>query len=139
MSNHGEPLIESVQISYARVLGVAVLTGFVLLFAGFIVYTLGIVPSRVSVDEVPELWHLSARELAARTSRGTGWEWTRQLAQGDQIAFAALVYFPASALVLVLIAGFLYSRQGTRNYAVIAVLEAVVLFVAASGILSSGK
>lgn len=134
MSGPDVPMIEQVQISYARILGAAVLAGFLLLFAGFTLYAAGILPSELPVSEVPELWHLSAEEYARETGREPGWAWVQEIAQGDKLAFAALVYFPMATLVLVFIAGLLFARNRVASYAIIAILEAIVLVVAATGV-----
>lgn len=135
MSEKNDPFVEPVQIAYARLLGVAVLAGFVFLFAGFVLYSAGVPASGTPIDEVPELWHLSAEEFAERTSRELGWRWVRDIGQGDLLAFAAVVYFPSATLVVILIGGLLFARHKNTSYAIIAVLEAVVLLVAATGVL----
>jgi MFS superfamily sulfate permease-like transporter len=138
MRDTEQPVIEPVQAAYAKALGVAVLIGFVLLFAGFALYASGALPSVTSIGEVPELWHLSAGEFAAQTSQELGWAWVRGLGQGDQLAFATLIYFPAATLILVVLAGILYARHRIRSYAIIALLEGLVLLVAATGLFSAG-
>ncbi len=134
----GVPRIEPVQQSFASMLVWLVRIGLGLLFAMFVVYAAGLLPSRIPVSEVPELWHLGAAEYAQATSRELGWAWLESLGEGRMIVFAALVIFPAGAMILLAVTVVLYLRHDERAYALIALIEVVVLVVAATGLLSAG-
>jgi hypothetical protein len=112
--------------------------GLFLLFAMFVIYATGFVTSEVPISEVPDYWSLSASELAEVTGTRGGWGWIETIASGSTLALAALVFFPASTIVLIVIAGFLYLRNKVPAYAAICFFEAAVLLVAAAGIIGAG-
>ena len=134
-AERGAPEVERTQQDYARMLVWFVRVALVTLFVGFVLYAAGVVPSRVEIAEVPEHWHLSASEYARETGGRQGWSWITELDEGRTLAFAALVFFPAGTIVLVLAAVVLYLRARVPVYALITFLEAVVLVIAASGLL----
>ena len=137
-TNKGFSGIEPVQQSFASMLVWLVRIGLGLLFVTFVIYAAGFVPSAVPLAEVPELWHLGATEYAARTNLELGWGWLTAFDQGRTLVFAALVLFPTGTMVLIGITAVLYLRHKVPAYALIALLELIVLVVAATGLLSTG-
>lgn len=132
----GQSWIDPVQLSYASIVRWVVLGGVLLMIGTFFFYVSGLVVSAIPVEEVPELWHMSAGELARQTGSAGAWAWIGALGDAHNLAFLALVFFPAATIVVLSIAAALFSRSGNKRYAIIALAEAVVLVVAASGILS---
>ncbi len=131
--------IEPAQLSFASMLVWLVRIGLGILFVTFIVYASGLVPSVVTIADVPDYWHLSAEEYAERTNLEIGWAWVGDFEQGRTLVFAGLVFFPAGTMVLIGITVALYLRQKVPAYALIAFLELIVLIVAATGLLSTGR
>lgn len=130
--------VEPVQRSFATMLSWLVRIGLGLLFVAFVLYAAGVVPSTVALDDVPSLWHLDAAAFTEETGREPGWSWLRSLNEGRTLVFAALVVFPFGAMALVAATVALYLRQKTPIYALLAGLEAIVLVVAATGLLAAG-
>lgn len=130
--------VDPVQLAYARMLMWLVRIALAAIFLTFALYVGRVLPAVVDVAQVPEVWHLSARDYAAETERAVGWQWIHNLDQGPILVFASLVLFPAGSMLIVGAASFFYLRARRRTYALIAFLEFVVLAVAASGILSGG-
>ncbi|THB64785.1 MAG: hypothetical protein D6E12_14060 [Desulfovibrio sp.] len=72
------------------------------------------------------------------TESPSGWEWANLLGTGDYLNFVGLALLALLTIVcyMILVPGFL--RQKDYIYTTIAVVEIIVLVVAASGILGSG-
>ena len=132
------PGIEPVQQTFASMLIWLVRVALAFLFVSFVIYAAGLVPSPIPLDDVPDLWHLSASEYAARTDLALGWSWLRALDQGRTLVFAALVLFPTGTMLLLAVTVVLYLRQRVPAYALIAFFELVVLIIAATGLLATG-
>jgi hypothetical protein len=127
--------VDPVQSTYAGLLRRLVSIGLALLFVMFAIYASGVAPSELPIEDVPAIWSMSAADLADMTGSRSGWSWASSLDNGSTLAFAALVFFPASAILLIIIAGFLYLRQNILPYTLICFLEAAILIVAAAGII----
>ena len=136
--NESRVSVDPVQLQFASILRWVVLVGLVLMFAMSVIYATGLVPSSVSPAEVPQLWQLSAEEYLEVTGGAGGWSWIRSIAQGQNLALAALVFFPTATIGMVAIAAGLYRKNNAKIYAIISLVEALVLALAATGLLSTG-
>lgn len=127
--------VDPVQHTYARVLAAVVVLDLVLLAAGLVLYASGALPSSIEVGSVPDVWHLSAQALAAEIGDGTR-AWIESPGEGRSLAFASLVAFPASMIVMTGVAAVLYLRHRRVVYAVITLAVLVVFVLAALGFVS---
>lgn len=127
--------VDPVQHTYARVLAVVVVLDLVFLAVGLLLYASGALPSSIEVGVVPDVWHLSAQELAAQIGDGTR-AWIESPGEGRSIAFASLVAFPASMIVMTGVAAVLYVRHRRLVYAAITLAVLVVFVAAALGFVS---
>jgi hypothetical protein len=118
------------QIIYANLLIIGVWAGIIILVATYAIYVSGVLPAHVDMSAIPKLWGKGVSEYLAMTHSPHGWGWAALLTKGDFLNYLGF------ACYLVLVRG--YSRQKDWMYAAIAVLEIVVLSVAASGILGAG-
>lgn len=114
-----------------------VVTGLSLLVVSFALYVSGVLRSPVPVSELPDLWHLNSTEFTAAVGAGEGWTWLRSIGQGQSLALASLVFFPAATILVVFTASLLYLRRRNHWYAVIAGLEAAILVLAATGLFAA--
>ena len=126
------------QIIYANLLIIGVLAGLIILVTTYAIYVTGILPVHVDISLIPELWGKGVGEYLEITHSPHGWGWVPLLAKGDFLNYIgfALLALMTIFCYLVLVRG--YIRQKNWIFTVIAVLEIVVLSVAASGILGSG-
>jgi hypothetical protein len=126
------------QIIYANLLIIGVWTGIFILLATYAIYVSGILPQHVDMSLIPQLWGKGVSEYLELTHSPHGWGWTALLAKGDFLNYLGFAFLALMTIVcyLVLVRG--YSRQKDWMYAAIAILEIVVLSVAASGILGTG-
>ncbi|MEE4261263.1 MAG: hypothetical protein V2I56_01150 [Desulfobacteraceae bacterium] len=126
------------QIIYANLLVIGVWAGIALLVTTYIIYVTGILPAHVDMSLISKLWGKGVDEYLEMTHSPHGWGWAALLSKGDFLNYIGFAFLALMTIVcyLVLVRG--YSRQKDWIYAAIAVLEIVVLSVAASGILGAG-
>ena len=126
------------QIIYANLLIIGVLAGLIILVTTYAIYVSGILPAHVEISLIPELWGKGVSEYLEITHSPHGWGWVPLLAKGDFLNYIGFVLLALMTIFcyLVLVRG--YVRQKNWIFTVIALLEIVVLSVAASGILGSG-
>ncbi|HEX8013090.1 MAG TPA: hypothetical protein VF814_19530, partial [Casimicrobiaceae bacterium] len=80
------------EVRYARVLGLCVAAGLVVLALSFAVYVFEILPPFVPFDQLPGYWGLSAREFARATKMPTGWGWVSLVGNGDVLNLIAIAF-----------------------------------------------
>ena len=126
------------QIIYANLLIIGVWAGIFILVATYAIYLTGILPSHVEVSIIPTIWGKGVGEYLEITHSPHGWGWVTLLTKGDFLNYIGLALLALMTIVcyLVLVRG--YIRQKNWIFTVIALLEIVVLSVAASGLLGSG-
>ena len=126
------------QIIYANLLIIGVLAGLIILVTTYAIYVTGILPAHIDISLIPELWGKGVNEYLEITHSPHGWGWVPLLAKGDFLNYIGFVLLALMTIFcyLVLVRG--YIRQKNWIFTVIALLEIVVLSVAASGILGSG-
>jgi len=126
------------QIIYANLLIIGVLAGLIILVTTYAIYVSGILPAHIEISLIPQLWGKGVSEYLEITHSPHGWGWIPLLAKGDFLNYIgfALLALMTIFCYLVLVRG--YVRQKNWIFTVIALLEIVVLSVAASGILGSG-
>ena len=135
--------IDDAQRRYASVLRIGANCGLVLLFATFALYALGIVPPSIPLTELPRYWGLSAHEYLQATNAAflhhahviTGWAWLSVVDRGDYLCFVAIAVLCSATIVCYLAITPVLVRRKDYTYAGMAVLEAAVLVLAASGVL----
>ena len=126
------------QIIYANLLVIGVWAGIVILVATYVIYVTGILPAHVDMSLIPRLWGKGVNEWLEMTHSPHGWGWAALLTKGDFLNYIGFAFLALMTIVcyLVLVRG--YSRQKDWIYAVVAILEIVVLSAAASGLLGAG-
>ncbi len=131
-----KPMAE--QITYANLLSWGVLVGLLMLTVTYVLYLSGLLTPHVETQIVIANWKKGVDAYMAATNSPHGWDWVHLIGKGDFINFIGIALLAGMTIVcyLVLLPGFL--RRKERLYAIICVLEVLVLVVAASGILGAG-
>ena len=134
------------QLLYAKILEIGMYFGLVLLLVTFALYLTGVVEPGIPVEKLPDYWTMSAHDYLETTNHNhlhrehpvTGWSWVWVLSKGDYLNFIGIAVL--SAITIVCFLGIIPTllRKNDRTYAAMALLEAVILAAAASGILSVG-
>jgi len=126
------------QVLYAKILNIGMLIGLVGLVVAFIIYSSGILEPLVPLEKVQTYWILSVHEYLEQSGIQAGWAWFGNLQFGDMLNFLPIAFLSLLTIVcyIAIIPGLI--RKKDTAYVVIAVLEIIVLAVAASGILGTG-
>jgi ABC-type Na+ efflux pump permease subunit len=124
------------QLRYAKVLGVGVQIGFVMLVISFLLYVFGVLQPLVPLDQLPKYWGLSASEFVKATHTPTGWSWLPLVGKGDMLNLVGIAVLAglsgvSSAAVLPI-----FAKRRETALLVITLLQIVVLAVSASNILA---
>lgn len=126
------------QIAYASVLDKGMKLGLLLITITFILYVFGVVSPHIPVENISKYWGLSVHKYLQAAGIQTGWSWLGMLNKGDFLNFAGIAFLAGVTLVcFVGIIPILFRKKDTV-YGFIAVLEVLVLALAASGILKAG-
>ena len=124
---------------YALLLDWGTRVGLVLLVLSFTAYVTGLLSPHVPLERLPSLWNLPVDAYHATTRTPEVFDWMGLIRHGDRINMIGIAVLAGCSLppLLALIPLFLKQRNGII-YAVICALEAAVLLLAASGVLSIG-
>ena len=126
------------QVLYAKILNIGMLIGLIGLVVAFIIYSTGILEPLIPLEKVQSYWILSVHEYLEQSGIQAGWAWFGNLQFGDMLNFLPIAFLSLLTIVcyIAIIPGLI--RKKDTAFVVIAVLEILVLTVAASGILGTG-
>ena len=126
------------QITYAKILDFGMKLGLIISVITFVIYLSGILPPHIPVNDLPNYWGLSVHKYLQATGLHTGWSWTGMLYKGDILNFVGIAFLSGiTAICYIAIIPILFRKKDTV-YGVIAIVEVLVLVLAASGILKAG-
>lgn len=134
------------QLLYARILAAGMYTGLALLLVTFTLYVTGLVEPAVPIGDLPGYWTMNVDAYLEVVNANhlqrdhvlTGWWWLSALNRGDFLNFVGIVVLATVTVICFL--GIVPTLVGKRDwvYAAMAVVEIVILALAASGILVAG-
>jgi len=126
------------QVLYAKILNIGMLVGLAGLVVAFIIYCTGILEPLIPLEKVQTYWILSVHEYLEQSGIQAGWAWFGNLQFGDMLNFLPIAFLSLLTIVcyIAIIPGLI--RKKDTAFVVIAILEIIVLAVAASGILGTG-
>jgi len=126
------------QVAYAKLLDLGMKAGLIMLVISFIVYLFGILTPHIPVNDLPKYWSMPVKEYLKATNIHTGWSWIYLLGQGDFLNFVGIAFLSGVTIVCYMrIIPILFKKKDTV-YAILAIIEVLVLTLAASGILKAG-
>lgn len=126
------------QVLYGKILEKGMLVGLVLLFITFIIYASGIMEPYVPVENLSYYWSMSVTEYVHEADIPTGWGWANLLGYGDFLNFIGVAVLAGVTILCYLAIIPTLMKNNDKLYAFLALLEALVLSLAASGILAVG-
>lgn len=126
------------QLAYARWLDRGSRAGLVVLVLLFAAYVAGVTDPHVPHENLPQLWRLPVGQFLAETGLPAGWGWLAHAHRGDIANLVGIGLLAGSSLLALLALLPLYARRGDRVFLAVAVLQIVVLLLAASGVLRVG-
>ncbi|WP_027188433.1 hypothetical protein [Desulfovibrio cuneatus] len=125
------------QVAYSNILFYGCWLGLAIMTITYSLYVFGIVEAHVPLAKLPEIWGKPVTHYLQVGQVPVGWGWVALLNTGDFINFIGMVLLAGLSIVCYLRIIPMLFRENKAT-AVIAVLEIIVLLVAASGIVGSG-
>ncbi|TAN38749.1 MAG: hypothetical protein EPN25_12965 [Nitrospirae bacterium] len=126
------------QMAYAKLLDIGMKLGMLSLVVTFILYVFGILTPHIPVSDLPKYWSMPVKQYLEATGIHPGWAWLHMLNRGDFINFLGIAFLSGVTILCYLrIIPILFKKKDTV-YAVLAIIEVLVLTLAASGILRGG-
>ncbi len=126
------------QVLYANVLAKGMYVGLLCLFVTFALYVSGTMASYIPKEDLSKYWSMPVDEYLDKTEIEPGWAWVSMVGYGDFVNFIGIALLAGVTIVcyLAIVPSLIKSKDWV--YAGLAMLEALVLTVAASGILGAG-
>jgi len=128
--------IDQVQLVYASVLDVVSHIGMALIAAGFLIYVLKLLPLTVSIEDVAAHWHMRAADMNRILTVPSGWSWVQDPLHGDVLSYFSVVFLSMAAMICLVAVIPVFFGEKNRTYALIALLQVIVLAAAVVGIAS---
>ena len=126
------------QMAYAAVLNAGMWLGLAVLIITFFIYLTGILPSYVPIDDLPKYWTMRVHDYNVALHAPTGWGWVALAGKGDYLNFVGIAMLSGLTILCYLVILPILFRKKDMAYAVIAIVEILVLSLAASGIMKVG-
>jgi len=126
------------QLAYAKLLDLGMKIGFIALVVTFIIYLTGILTPHIPVNDLPKYWSMPVKDYLKAAEIHAGWSWLGMLGKGDFLNFTGIAFLSAVTIFCYMrIIPILFRKKDTV-YGVLAIIEVLVLALAASGILKGG-
>ena len=126
------------QLRYADTLFYGALLGFVTMLITYALYVFGVLTPQIPLEEMPRLWSQSAAAYRAAGNIPQGWGWLALVGKGDLCNFIGIAFLAALTIICFVQLAIGLLRQKQWIMAIIAILEVLVLSLAASGVLVAG-
>jgi hypothetical protein len=140
MPNKANPVlnVSPEQMLYAKLLEKGMYLGLALLLVTFLLYASSIMKPYIPLSDVSKYWSHSVYDYLHMANVKAGWSWINMLHYGDFVNFIPIAILGGITIFCYLSIIPTLLRNGDKVYAILALIEAVILTVAASGILGSG-
>jgi len=140
MADIEEPKLEAgpEQILYASILEKGMFIGLVILFITFALYAFGVMKPYIPLNEVSHYWGMNVHAYLEHANIKPGWSWAGMLQYGDFINCIGVAVRAGGSIICYLAIIPTLLKNNDKVYALLALLEALVLSLAASGILAVG-
>jgi len=123
------------QLRYAKVLGLGVQSGFVLLVISFILYMAGVLKPLIPVSQLPKYWGLPAAQFVKVTHTPIGWGWLSDIGMGDELNMIGIAVLASVSAISTFAVLPIFVRRGEKAHLAIALLLIAVLVLSASNLL----
>jgi hypothetical protein len=126
------------QIIYANILNIGMYLGLAIIIVTFLIYVFGILPSFISPHDIPKYWTMKSGDFIHNFHAPTGWDWLAMINKGDYLNFIGIALLAGLTILCYLSILPILMKKKDIPYVIIAIIEVLVLALAASGILKSG-
>lgn len=132
------PKASEEQVLYGKILNIGMIIGLLGLVITFALYVSGVMPPLIPMDKLQAAWSTPLKDYLHETGIPTGWSWVGNVGYGDMLNFIPIAFLSGITILcyLAIIPGLL--RKKDTAYVVIAIMEVIVLSLAASGIFGTG-
>lgn len=127
---------EILQETYARWLDASTRLAFAATLLAFLLYAGGVVPAFVPLETLPDFWALPVDQYLERTGAPAGWGWLGLIAFSDYASLACIALIGLVTVLCYLAVLPMLLRLGDRLQTGLVIAQAVVLVIAASGVLA---
>ena len=124
---------------YADILQKGMLIGLLALFITFAIYALGIIKPYISLDNISAYWSMNVHDYLKHAKIETGWGWLSMLNYSDFLNFIGIAILAGASIVCYIAIIPTLFKNDDKVFGVIAILEVIILSLAASGILTVGN
>ena len=126
------------QLQYAHYLEIGMYIGLLVLLITFVIYALGIVAPYIPLKDISNFWRMPVSEYLHEGNIPAGWGWAGMLRYSDFLNFIGIAILAGVTIFcyIGIIPSFL--KTNDKVYATLALAEAIILTVAASGIITVG-
>lgn len=126
------------QILYAKILDIGMKIGLVGIILSFVLYVSGVLAPKIPVAEIPTLWGMKSHDYLVDLNIQEGWSWLGLYSYGDFLNFFPIAFLAGITIICYLAIIPTLLRKKDSVYAILALLEVLVLAGAASGLIASG-
>ena len=126
------------QLLYARILEKGMIIGLLTLLVTFAIYAFGIMEPHIPLDKISQYWALNVHDYLEHANIKSGWAWLGLLKYGDFINFIGVAILAGVTIISYLAIVPMLLKNKDYVYAFLALLEVIVLSLAASGIIAGG-
>ena len=147
MTNQDATKANPEQILYAGILEKGMLIGLVLMFITFALYVFGIMKPAIPVDQIANFWSTPVHDYLVNIDNNflhrdgnliTGWKWFTLIGFGDFLNFIPVAILSGVTIICYAAIVPMLFAKGDKAYAIMAILEVIILAGAASGLLAVG-
>ena len=126
------------QILYAKILEKGMYIGLLILFITYALYVFGIMDPYIPLDKISSYWSMNVHDYLEHTQIKAGWAWLGMLKYGDFINFIGVAILAGVTIICYAAIVPTLLKNKDTVYAILAVIEVIILSAAASGILAVG-
>ncbi|MDA8079910.1 MAG: hypothetical protein M0Z79_13370 [Nitrospiraceae bacterium] len=126
------------QLAYAGILDIGMKIGMLALIITFFIYVFGIFTPHIPVGDLPKYWSMPVKEYLKATDIHPGWTWLGHLGKGDFLNFLGIAFLSGVTMICYISIIPIFFRKKDTVYGFLAIIEVLVLVLAASGILRGG-
>ena len=126
------------QLTYAKILDIGMKIGLLAIIITFAIYAAGVLVPHIDVEHVSKYWGMSVYDYLQAANVPHGWGWLSMVGKGDFLNFTGIAFLAGVTIICYLAIVPILFKKKDFICGIIAILEVLVLVLAASGILKAG-
>jgi hypothetical protein len=126
------------QLVYAGILEKGMYMGLAILLVTYALYVFGFISPYIPLEKVPDYWSMEVNDYLHEAQIEAGWAWLGMVQYGDFLNFVGIAILALVTIICFISVVPILLKSGDKVYATLAIVEAIILSIAASGILGTG-